>query len=150
MERVRRRISAKVSTGKNCQLLSSVVLLIVDEQICICFHVSVPLWMTLRRRRNIFDTIVCARFIFANYLHLPNEATNRPSCLGLGFRSSKSRFSSVSDTFKSVADLCNDNRLWVMILRVHDDRFFTEIKLISFFFLFHGRNVSFRSKVNSP
>lgn len=107
----------------------------------------------MRRRGNIFNIIVCARFTCANYIHLTNEATCRPCCLGLGFRSSKSRFATVSDTFKSAADLFNDDRSKVMILRVHDDRFFAEITLTIVcltFFLFRERSVCFQSKVNSP
>ena len=46
-------------------------------------------------------TIVCVQFISVNYLHLRNDAINRPSCLELELRSRKSFFTTVNDTFRS-------------------------------------------------
>ena len=46
-------------------------------------------------------TIVCVQFISFNYLYLKNEAINRPSCLGLEFRSRKSVSTTVNDTVRS-------------------------------------------------
>ena len=46
-------------------------------------------------------TIVCMQFISVNYLHLTNEAINRPSYFGLEFRSRKSFSTTVNDTVRS-------------------------------------------------
>ena len=47
------------------------------------------------------QNIVCLQFISFNYLYLTNEAINRPSCLGLEFRSRKSFSTTVNDTVRS-------------------------------------------------
>ena len=47
------------------------------------------------------QNIVCEQFISFNYLYLTNEAINRPSCLGLEFRSRKSFSTTVNDTVRS-------------------------------------------------
>ena len=47
------------------------------------------------------NTIVYVQFISVNYIHLTNEAINRPSCLGFEFRSRKSFSTTVNDTVRS-------------------------------------------------